>query len=106
VTGGSSGIGLSIAKIALKYGANVSILARDRKKLDECSKLLEPYRINEEQQILTFSVDVSDYLKVETVVKEAETKLGIVYILVNCAGYCYSDVFEEIPLEHFTVSDF
>ena len=41
ITGGSSGLGLSLAHILAEKGANISIVARNQKKLDEALASLE-----------------------------------------------------------------
>jgi short-subunit dehydrogenase len=41
VTGGSAGLGLSLAKLLARKGANVSIVARDKAKLDKALQELE-----------------------------------------------------------------
>ncbi len=51
ITGGSSGIGLSLAKFAVRFGANVSIIARDRKKLDEALQSLQKELKDEDQRV-------------------------------------------------------
>lgn len=43
ITGGSSGLGLSLAHILVQKGANISIVARNQKKLDEA---LESLKVN------------------------------------------------------------
>jgi len=41
ITGGSSGLGLSLAQILATKGANISIVARNQKKLDSALSSLE-----------------------------------------------------------------
>jgi 3-dehydrosphinganine reductase len=47
ITGGSSGIGLCVAILAVKRGSNVTIIARDQKKLEEAQKHLQQFKIFE-----------------------------------------------------------
>ncbi|CAG0913840.1 unnamed protein product [Notodromas monacha] len=102
ITGGSSGIGLSLAKIAVNHGASVSLFARDEKKLREAKDFLEKSRKLQTSKIFTYSVDVSSgFEAVKSAVAQAEEALGNTYMLINCAGYCFSEVFEKIPMEQF-----
>lgn len=54
VSGGSSGLGLHIAKAAAKQGAKVTILGRSRERLAEAAKDIQA---RSQQQVRTFSVD-------------------------------------------------
>ena len=44
ITGGSSGIGIAVAKEYIKRGANITIAARNMEKLAEAVKMLEIYQ--------------------------------------------------------------
>nr|CAG4643703.1 EOG090X00M6 [Lepidurus arcticus] len=103
ITGGSSGIGKELAKEAIKLGANVSLLARTKSKLDQTVEELRPLIRNVKiQQILAFPVDVSgSYDKVEDVISQAQDLFGPVHMLVNCAGTSIPGRFDELPVDDF-----
>lgn len=102
ITGGSSGIGKSLAIEAVKRGANVALLARDRTKLEAAQTEIQNHANKKDQKVRTFSIDISkDYHEVENVVRQAEAELGPVAVLFNCAGYSVSGRFEELPVEDF-----
>ncbi|KAM6918598.1 3-dehydrosphinganine reductase [Xenentodon cancila] len=102
VTGGSSGIGKSIAVECYRQGAFITLVARDEDKLLRAKKEVEKFAINDKQVVLCVSVDVSsDYTQVENVIKQAQEKLGPVDMLVNCAGTAISGKFEEMEVERF-----
>ncbi|XP_014890680.1 3-dehydrosphinganine reductase [Poecilia latipinna] len=102
VTGGSSGIGKSIAVECYRQGAFITLVARDEEKLLRAKKEVEKYAINDKQVVLCVSVDVSsDYTQVENVIKQAQEKLGPVDMLINCAGTSISAKFEEMEVERF-----
>ncbi|XP_017327045.1 3-ketodihydrosphingosine reductase isoform X1 [Ictalurus punctatus] len=102
VTGGSSGIGKCIAMECYKQGAFITLVARDEGKLVQAKKAVEKCAINDKQVVLCISVDVSkDYSQVESVLKQAQEKLGPVDMLVNCAGTAVSGKFEELGVQHF-----
>ncbi|KAI3374933.1 hypothetical protein L3Q82_021457 [Scortum barcoo] len=102
VTGGSSGIGKSIAIECYRQGAFITLVARDETKLLQAKKEVEKFAINDKQVVLCISVDVSsDYSQVESVIKQAQEKLGPVDMLVNCAGTSISGKFEEVEVDRF-----
>ncbi|XP_059200110.1 3-ketodihydrosphingosine reductase [Centropristis striata] len=102
VTGGSSGIGKSIAVECYRQGAFITLVARDEAKLLQAKKEVEKFAINDKQVVLCISVDVSsDYSQVESVIKQAQEKLGPVDMLVNCAGSSISGKFEEVEVDRF-----
>uniref|UniRef100_A0A672T1D7 3-dehydrosphinganine reductase n=1 Tax=Sinocyclocheilus grahami TaxID=75366 RepID=A0A672T1D7_SINGR len=71
-------------------------------KLVQAKKEVEKCAINDKQVVLCISVDVSkDYNQVESVIKQAQEKLGPVDMLVNCAGTSISGKFEEVEVDRF-----
>ncbi|XP_048363900.1 3-ketodihydrosphingosine reductase [Sphaerodactylus townsendi] len=102
VTGGSSGIGKSIAVECFKQGAFITLLARNESRLVEAKKEIEKYAVNDKQVVQCISVDVSkDCASVERVIKQAQDKLGPVDMLVNCAGTSVTGKFEELGISNF-----
>lgn len=57
VTGGSSGIGLCVAILAVRRGSNVTIIARDKKKLDEAQKHLQQFKIVEVRRFEQYLIE-------------------------------------------------
>ncbi|PPQ72501.1 hypothetical protein CVT26_003591 [Gymnopilus dilepis] len=58
ITGGSSGLGLSLAHILALKGAHISIVARNQKKLEEALKSIEKFRVSSSQTFHAFSHDL------------------------------------------------
>ncbi|XP_076949987.1 3-dehydrosphinganine reductase TSC10A-like [Bidens hawaiensis] len=79
ITGGSSGIGLAIARRAVAEGARVTILARDLNKLKEAKNSI---RLTTGIDVNIVSVDVRDY----EAVKEAVESAGPIDVLVCNQG--------------------
>jgi 3-oxoacyl-[acyl-carrier protein] reductase len=77
VTGGSAGIGFSIAKTLAESGARVAITGRDKGRLDEAAKALGVFPVH---------ADVSKEADVERTYREVLAKFGDLDILVNNAG--------------------
>ncbi|XP_053101336.1 3-ketodihydrosphingosine reductase isoform X2 [Hemicordylus capensis] len=102
VTGGSSGIGKSIAVECFKQGAFITLIARNESRLLEAKKEIEKYSINDKQVVHAISVDVSkDCADMERVLKQAQEKLGPVDMLVNCAGTSVNGKFEDLESSRF-----
>ena len=59
ITGGSSGIGLAIARKLFSYGANLIIIARNSEKLEDARRDIERFRFSSGQFIRCLSADVS-----------------------------------------------
>jgi 3-dehydrosphinganine reductase len=101
VTGGSSGIGKATAKLLAKQGAHISIVARDRAKLEAAKLEIEAEKIDSTQKIFAIEADVSNRDRVETAIKSCIATIGIPDILINSAGVAHPGYFQEIPIEVF-----
>ncbi|MEC4725072.1 SDR family NAD(P)-dependent oxidoreductase [Shewanella sp. D64] len=101
ITGGSSGIGLDIARAYTKEGANIILLARNQIRLDnavsECRALVNTDR----QKILSFSVDVTDHILLANTIEEIRSQIGAADILIISAGIVASKRFIEQSDEDF-----
>lgn len=85
VTGGSKGIGKSIAKVLSDEGYRVYICARTKEDLEKAKK--------ETNAAGYFCVDLSDIKQYEALIKNMIEEAGSVDILINNAGdYVYSPV--------------
>ncbi|KAI3743519.1 hypothetical protein L1987_61229 [Smallanthus sonchifolius] len=79
ITGGSSGIGLALARQVAAEGARVTILARDRNKLEQAKNSI---RLSTGIDVNILSVDVCDF----QAVKEAVESAGPIDVLVCNQG--------------------
>jgi 3-oxoacyl-[acyl-carrier protein] reductase len=78
ITGGSSGIGYSIAQCLIEAGARVAITGRDERKLKEAADALKAHPIR---------ADVANEADVQRTVSEVLKVFGHLDILVNNAGF-------------------
>ena len=83
ITGGSSGIGLGIAKVLAAEGMKVAFTYRSQKHLDEA---MRHFSAHPEQQVLPIKLDVTDRAGFTAAADAAEAALGPVQLLVNNAG--------------------
>lgn len=100
ITGGSSGIGLAIARQAAAAGARVSLVARDPAKLAAARATIQPASSGP-AEVVTASADVSIEAEVLAALNAAERVHGPVNILVTSAGVARPGYFEEVPVAVF-----
>jgi 3-oxoacyl-[acyl-carrier protein] reductase len=92
ITGGSTGIGLSIAKKSLKCGANVIITGRDENKLIETTKSLGSSMI----QYVVWDVQDVDNMKTNLLKAINLFENRRIDILINNAGVGPSKYFPQV----------
>lgn len=101
ITGGSSGIGLAIAKKLASLGANVWMLARDPKKLEDARVLVEAARLSPTQQVGILVADITQFDQISTVLARYLKESGVPDIVFNSAGYVDPGYFESLSLDDF-----
>lgn len=99
--GGSSGIGLEVAKQFSALGAHIVIFARNEKKLQEAVIEINTEAQGNHQKVTYQSVDISVHQDVEESVRAAVDRQGSPDILINCAGRAVPDYFENISVAQF-----
>lgn len=103
ITGGAMGNGLGIVNVFLKYGAKVIILDYSEELKETLSNLKR-----EGYDVLGYKVDISNKNEVEGAVKDIEKRFDKVDIIVNNAGICVLDSFEnmsdELRDKHFDIN--
>jgi 3-dehydrosphinganine reductase len=101
ITGGSSGIGLALAVLFAKQGANITILARREDQLQKAAVEIRSHFIHSDQIISTLSGDVGNLDIIWPLLVEYEEKYGTPDILINSAGITYPGKFSVLPPEIF-----
>jgi NAD(P)-dependent dehydrogenase (short-subunit alcohol dehydrogenase family) len=81
VTGGSAGIGKTIAEALVRAGAQVRIVARDEERARRTAEELSAYG-----DCRALAADVTELGQIETLVKQVESEGAGLDILVNNAG--------------------
>ena len=94
VTGGSSGIGKSIAVLFAKEGADVVIISRKEEALKEVCKL-------NPEKITYVAGDITQTENIKKLVEYVKNKFGKLDILVNNAGWCPVQPLKEIKIEDY-----
>jgi 3-dehydrosphinganine reductase len=97
ITGGSSGIGLCIAMLAIKRGSNVTLIARNKDKLQQAKEQLERLKVTQTQLVLVFSADVADLNALKKCVADAASaNNNKIDLLIASAGETRPERFDEV----------
>jgi short-subunit dehydrogenase len=91
ITGGSRGVGAAVARLFAEAGANLMLVARDKKNLETVAEALR-----DKTKVEIFAMDVTDADACVDVFKKAQFEFGRVDILVNNAGYHARGMVEEV----------
>ena len=100
ITGGSSGIGRSIAIKLAQQGYSLSLIARDEARLNQAKQDVMAHSPHV-PSILTFSADVSKESEVRYAINEAILKQGPPDLLITSAGIANCDYFDNLSSELF-----
>jgi 3-dehydrosphinganine reductase len=96
------GIGYAIAEKFLARGANVTIVARNAKVLEDAAESLRARRIGESQKVHAIALDVGSGMEpVKKAFDEAMKQMGFVHTLVNNAGMYISREFDRTTEAEF-----
>jgi NAD(P)-dependent dehydrogenase (short-subunit alcohol dehydrogenase family) len=93
VTGGNTGLGEAFARALVGVGASVALAARTRERSEAVAEDLSASG----GTVVAVDLDVTDPVRVGTMLDEATERLGPVDVLVNNAGVCYHRPAAEVP---------
>jgi short-subunit dehydrogenase len=95
ITGGSTGIGLSLALELAKSDNKFCLFARDITKLE----LAKSAVTKAGSQCAVYAVDAKDYSSVKNVMDKAVRENGAPDLLINCVGRAFPYHFQDITAE-------
>ena len=86
ISGGSSGIGLAIAKEFANRGSHVTIVARTEAKLKDAVVQIRKAAASEAQKISYVSADMTDFNAVQLCISKARAQAGPLHVVIANAG--------------------
>jgi len=95
VTGGSRGIGLAVAKGLAQHGADIAIIARTEKQLDQAKKQIQTCT---GKKVWTFQFDLANIKQIKGLFRNIDSQTGGIDILANCAGITIRGPSEDVNL--------
>ena len=91
ITGGSEGVGAATARLFADAGANLMLVARNKKNLEAVAE-----ELRDKTKVEIFAMDVTDADACIDVFKKSQFEFGRVDILVNNAGYHARGMVEDV----------
>jgi NAD(P)-dependent dehydrogenase (short-subunit alcohol dehydrogenase family) len=95
ITGGSSGIGLAIARMLRDEGYDLTLASRRPEKVEAAAK---------ELGVIAVAADVADESACERLVAEHRERFGRLDMLVNSAGVGIAGTVESLPVKHLDLT--
>ena len=91
VTGASSGIGLTLAKLLAAKGAKVALVSRSKEKLKKLAKDLP--------ESVAVPADMTKIQEIKNMIDLVHAHFGRIDILINCAGQGYDAPVEKTSID-------
>ncbi len=101
ICGGSKGMGKEIAKLMIKMGASVVLIARNQNSLTKTVQECEALKKNQNQKIVSIACDTTDSSKLKPLLEDFILTSGVPDYLINTVGYVYPKYVQD-----YTLSDF
>ncbi len=93
ITGAGRGMGIDIARAALRAGHDVVATARDADRVRTA--------VGEHDNLLALSLDITDASEAQSAVRASVHRFGAIDVLVNNAGNFFAGYFETVSPEQY-----
>lgn len=101
ITGGSSGIGLAIAKLLASKGSHVVIFSRHVDALKKAAAEIQAHCNSSMQCVSYMALDVSQREMAQKILPEAVNRFGPPDIIINSAGTSHPQEFVDLTFNQF-----
>ena len=101
ITGGSSGIGLALARLLAAGGAHVWLAAREQTKLESALREVESARYSPSQRCGIISADLSVLDEATSAVSKFVQSVGVPDLIINSAGAAHPGYAQELSFDIF-----
>lgn len=101
ITGGSSGIGLALAKGILERGGHVAILARHEEGLALAKNELDGFKQDASQNIFTIKADITNAEDLNVILTRFKSEFGLPDMVINSAGVAHPGKFSALNPDIF-----
>jgi len=101
ITGGSSGIGLALAKTLSTEGYDLCLLARDVEKLKKAQEEVAAHVPKGDQKVEIISCDATNYDDLSTKLEIWISQSGVPDLVINSAGVTYPGYFQDLDIDIF-----
>jgi NAD(P)-dependent dehydrogenase (short-subunit alcohol dehydrogenase family) len=97
ITGAADGIGKALAIAYAKSGANVVLIDKNEKSLQETIESI----VNDGAKALAFTLDLVDTIAIENTFSKINNSLGGIDILINNAGLGIAKAIDDLTIEEW-----
>jgi 3-dehydrosphinganine reductase len=101
ITGGSSGIGLALARILVRQGNNIYLVARRKGLLEESVSELKTMVQLPNQTVEGIQTDVADWGQVQAMACQLLNAGIVPDLMINSAGVVQPGYVQDLTIEHF-----